>query len=381
MGHALLTLGALCLATACWKGKEAPTNDALTLATVYADDTAAAEVLDVAHIPGGWVTLNTGGTPLTIYDSATAAPVEWIGRRGQGPDDLTGARNFTAHVIRDSVLVWDVAKRRIIAVSLRSGVSRGGPVFAATTDGSYTTSLREVSPATPLRLVQAGSGYLFQAQAGIAARSSDLLSMALLGGNSTSGYDTIFAPASGHVESAATELVSVPLWRECGDSLVVVFEPRGSSVQWYSISGAMRASRKLLHQRPSLNDRYILDYMREVLRAEGRRHGKADLSESELDRLAAQAARQVKQLFPDSLPAVAGLFCDDHGRALLNVFNPDKLPLGRGPLWIRISEQGVVDSLRVPARFQPLLVWDRRAVGMLTDSTGLEHLATVVLPN
>ena len=82
---------------------------------------------------------------------------------------------------------------------------------------------------------------------------------------------------------------------------------------------------------------------------------------------------------PDSLPAISAILCGPDQRAYISRFDPDRMPLGIGPIWIRISPQGEQDEIVLPTGFIPLVATGGVMAGVYTDSTGLEQLAVTRL--
>lgn len=344
----------------------------------YDEDTAAASILDIARVPNGWITLNEGGAPLTLYDDSLAAPTSWFGRRGNGPRDFMTPLNFFAGAFNDSAEVWDVGRHQRMAVSLATGRTADGERLLRDVGGGFVDGLRHLTGGRPLRLVRLDSGYLYQAQHGIAARPSDLLNMALVRIRADGDVDTIFVSRSDRPKSdQRTELPEVPLWSECADQSVLVYDPARADVAWYRMDGRMLGSAPVGIQRAQLTDADIRAYMRVVLEDEVRSHGGMAPDDNAIEQAVSQVMERARAVMPDSLPAVADLLCDRTQRAWVNIFDPAALPLGWGATWIRLSRSGARDTVQLPADFHPIRVADERMVGVQTDSLGVERLATL----
>src|SRR5690606_16132413 len=146
---------------------------------------------------GGWVTLNTGGSPVTVYDGQTREPVLWLGRRGSGPGDFTGPSNFAAPATDGVAHVWDASRRVILGQDLLGGSATDSSPPSLPPGGHFVSSLRRLSPASPERLVRIGGGVVYQRQTGVAARPGDLRQMTLvfvgLDGSTSVIYDGVSA--------------------------------------------------------------------------------------------------------------------------------------------------------------------------------------------
>lgn len=364
---------------ACGGHSTAASTDPVTFTLrVYHEDTAAASILDVARVPHGWITLNEGGTPLTLYDDSLAAPTAWFGRRGNGPRDFMTPLNFFGGDFNDSAEVWDVGRHQRMAVSLRTGRTGDGERLLTDWGGGFVDGLRDLTGGRPLRLVRLDSGYLYQAQQGIAARPSDLLNMALVRVRADGDVDTIFASRSDRPKTdQRTELPEVPLWSECADQSVLVYDPAHADITWYRMDGGTLGSAALGIERAPLTDGDARAYMRVVLEDEMRRHGGMAPDDKAIEQAVSQVMKRARAVMPDSLPAIADLLCDRTHRAWVNIFDPAALPLGRGATWIRLSRSGARDTVQLPADFHPIRITDEGMVGVQTDSLGVERLATL----
>ena len=118
--------------------------------------------------------------------------------------------------------------------------------------------------------------------------------------------------------------------------------------------------------------------MRSRARAETAR---GSVSEAELTRLATEAAASLAELFAKEKPLGVNLKCAPD-RVWIQSFEGSH-PLGYGPLWKTVCfHRGSPAFSRVvfPSGFIPHRITESLAFGVVADASGLQRLATVLVP-
>ena len=131
------------------------------------------------------------------------------------------------------------------------------------------------------------------------------------------------------------------------------------------------------HPEPLGTDARIA-YMKSRVEAEIER---GNVSEAEIDRLAAEAAANLADLFAQEEPIAVDLKCAPD-RIWIQSFEGSH-PLGYGPLWTTVSiHRGIPAFSRVvfPSGFIPHRITESLVFGVVADAAGLQRLATVPSP-
>jgi len=164
-------------------------------------------------------------------------------------------------------------------------------------------------------------------------------------------------------------LSPVPLWDACG-SWVVRFD--GDSVLTWIAQDGRRLERSLDLDRARLDDSFVLDYFVEWARIESPSLDLATAAEA-----ARRAARGRPRLTPPNGPAVIGFACVA-GNAVLNLFDPEEPPHGRGSQWLVVPPSGPIRRATIAPGFRPLRSWANRLYGARRDAaTGYDFVHVV----
>ena len=121
-------------------------------------------------------------------------------------------------------------------------------------------------------------------------------------------------------------------------------------------------------------DSLVLRYFIELARLEA--PGIDDTSSAQA---AVNALETRPRLVGSRGPAIASFACVA-GDAVLNLFDPDVPPYGRGPDWLVVPRAGPVLRARLKPGFRPLRSQGSELYGVVRDgATGLDHLVVADL--
>ena len=86
-------------------------------------------------------------------------------------------------------------------------------------------------------------------------------------------------------------------------------------------------------------------------------------------------ARSVRDRFAENRPLVVDLHCEGNLTAWVQTFDTSLDPLGRGPIWQRISADGTSQMVRFPGPFSPFVFTQNGVFGVSENSEGSQTLA------
>lgn len=361
------------------------------LAMASPEDDALWQVLDVATDRAGTLWALTASPPFVHAFERSGTRVAQFGRKGDGPGDLRFPQALWPDDTPKGVTVWDPGLARAASFLPTSELvaSRSLPM-----GGSVRTNLDDVSFGAPFRARREPDGAVLMAHYDARVDHADQLwhgrlarvrptaaepetvvhfARDLPGGTTRSGSPVRF-------------LGPVPLWDACPDRRTAVLDPVSRTLYLFPPSSPTSAkpdrdSIALPWEPGPLSAQERLNYIRHQMQIETRGE---DVAESEIDALAAQAARHTEELFPAEAPLAVDVLCGS-GRAWLQEFNGAAHPVGYGPVWRTVSLDGGAGTrfarVAFPAGFAPRRILESHALGTLANSVGLERLALAELPD
>lgn len=174
------------------------------------------------------------------------------------------------------------------------------------------------------------------------------------------------------------------LWAPCGDNLVRVYDRVRNQLRGFDGSGA-EAGPIDLPPVPftEVSPRQFAGAVFELRQAELTGDVRGRLGETDRQRLLNQMARGVSgspQELASYLPRYVDFRCSEDGTMWLHPFDPDAGGLNGGPVWLRISPEGVAREVRLPDRFDALRFSESRIWGVYRDELDVPSVASIPLP-
>ena len=365
------------------------------LAIASPEDDALWQVRDVVESAGTLWAL-TEAPPFVHVFGPEGDRIARFGHKGDGPGDLRFPRALWPDVTYGGVTVWDPGLGRAQRLSLESAGTRAAS-RSIPTSGAVRAGLDDATFGNPFRARRDRTGAVVLAHYGdIRVTHPDQLWLGRLvriGRGPGAEPETIVDFARDLPGGALRPgqrgqplfLGPVPLWDICPDRRTAVLDPLGGTLYLLRPSLGVaswpnRDSIAIAWEPEPLPAQQRFDYIRHQMRTEA--HGQ-DITDSELDALATQAARDAEDLFPVQAPMAVDILCGA-GRVWLQEFDGPNHPLGYGPAWRTISlDAGATPRfarIAFPANFSPHRIVESQALGTIKDSTGLARLALVELP-
>lgn len=350
-------------------------------AVLFQEDETLHDVRDVLVDDAGQVWVLAGLEPFVRVYTADGTLVRSFGRSGRGPGEMMNPWSlFLTRVPSASVGVWDVGLRRLVHFSTdgASPESRGIDVLPNT----VRSDIRDITYGSVDVLRGWGGGYVLQDEPGGVIHPVQILFSRLVkldAEGRTVGvladFRQRFRSRLGDLQGAST-MVPLPLWATCADAGLVFLDPFESTLVWMDSAGRETGTTRLTLPRPTLQERDRRRYLSHVVAME--LHGQqveTGYVESVVDR----ALRKQRKRFPETAPPAVDLLCGPLGEAWLQRFSTSDHPLGYAREWISVDRRGNSRALRFPPRFQPRFLTRDAAIGVLTDSLGVQQIARVPL--
>ena len=345
-------------------------------------DDALWEVRDLLAIEGTFWVL-TGSAPFVHGFGAQGERIATFGTTGEGPGEFRAPYALWPGESEGTITVWDAG------LSVASTLSRTGALVSSRPMPRLGVTRADIGTVTfgdPFRVFRVpGATVLGRYDSGV-ARANDLWhgKLVRVPEHGRAGEDVIvdFArdlPGAAQRPIQAAVLVPVPLWDGCPDGRIVVLDPVGRTLYLF---GPQQAGPDIiaLPWRPAgLRPAERLGYIRFQIAAELQNR---DVTEAEIDGLAASALAAAEDLFPTEAPIGVDLKCAP-GRVWIQEFDGTSHALGYGPVWRTVSVGGEVPQfarIAVPPGFTPYRISASQARGVVTDSLSLQRVATVEFP-
>lgn len=185
--------------------------------------------------------------------------------------------------------------------------------------------------------------------------------------------DLLGDPASRY--SRATKILPYPLWAVCGDGTVVLYDPLENELRRIAADGrnvtpvALPEERRVELTFDRLLGMAARDYRE---KATGQIPDSAAMAH-QFEQMYSQWEGQSAKVFPE----YADLQCTPDGTLWLQPFDVETGPLGRGPKWQRISQDGPRALVTFPEEFTPLRFEPDRIWGTLRDPLGVTSAAWI----
>lgn len=360
------------------------------LVLVSAEAHALWGVRDVARSNGDYWAL-TESEPFVHIFGADGVRTSAFGTEGDGPGDLRSPRALWPGT-KGTVSVWDFGHARVATFSREGTLVESRPV---PTPGVVRADMDNVTFGDPFRVFQEDGGTIVLTHYDSPVTHPNHLWSGRLvrAGRDPSGeVETIVSfardlPGADGRPGNRNEplfLGPVPLWDGCPGGGVAVLDAVAGTVYFHGGPGSVASKwpdSLTLPWRPNplpAEDRVA--YIRHQMKAEARGQ---NVGESEIEAMAARAARDAEGLFPQEAPLAVDLRCGP-SRIWLQEYDGSSSPLGYGTLWqtASASERGrqpYFTQVAFPSGFAPLRFLGPQVLGTVVNSAGLERLAVAEL--
>ena len=368
------------------------------LELVSADGHPLWGVRDLARLNGEYWAL-TESEPFVHVFGVDGVRTAAFGTLGDGPEELRSPRALWPGTPPGTMSVWDFGHARVATFAREGTLVESRPVPIP---GVVRTDMDDVTFGDPFRAFQEADGSIVLAHYdspvthpnhfwnGQLVRVGSELAPA--GSDSSGEVETIMSfardlPGANRRPDGNNGpffLGPVPLWDGCPDGRIAVLDAVASTMYFSGPSGSF----------PPVPDSLVLPWRPEPLPAQDRlayiRHQMKmetrgqNVDESEIEALAAEAARRSQDMFPSEAPVAVDLRCGPN-RIWLQEYDGSSSPLGYGAWWrtAQMDERPSTRFTRVvfPPEFVPLRFLETQVLGTVANSAGLERLAVAQLSN
>lgn len=354
----------------------------LTAMQLFEEDSSIHRIRDVAVDPQGRVWVVTGSAPFVHVFESGGKLLASFGRSGSASGEIVSPWSLVPPRNRSEPMqLWDHGPHRLLALHPTGMFAASTTVFRS--PASVRGDILEASYVHPGRLRRFADGYLLDDYPAGILRVSDVTEMMLveidrsgLRGRTVADFRTVGSSVttSGHV----SELFPiVPLWSTCGDTMAVVFDPRGPALSWLDGNLDRRRTRILSEQPRSLTRADLRTYLRYIVAIERRRQ-QAPPGHDQVDIDVTYLVDQVLQSSSKTAPLVVSLLCESSGTAWLETFATADHPLGYGRRWMVFDRDGGRRSDVVfPRHFRPYHIEGQQAIGVFASPGATPRIARV----
>ncbi len=322
----------------------------------------------------------TTADPL-VHGFRQGVEVVAFGRHGDGPNEVRSALALVDGGAVGEITLWDAAAR------LYRTFSATGTLVSTWDAGRLGTVRGDIDVVTfgdPLRVATATEGTVRaeyrEAVNSAAAVWSGRLARFDDDGSVEHVVDFMELRGAPHEDQrAGTILSAVPLWDVCPDDRIALLDPIARHLYLVGASWETRDSLLVPWEGKPLTRDDRLAYLRGQMEAElqGRQVG------SEIQPMLEQAEAGSRDQFAPTTPLGVDLRCAT-GRVWIQEFDGGSHPLGQGRRWRTIAlaaEEPRYSRVTLPGGFRPYRISDSRMLGVVTDSLGLQRVASIQLPS
>lgn len=331
-----------------------------------------------------WVLNNT--EPFLVHLDAEGRVVRTQGARGGGPGEFSWPSTLVRDPGTGAVWVYEAALGRLIRIEAdvdepevralpqdSAGpvrinsyeylwMNNGGRVWMRATDQGFVFA--QASPAVPWIYG------LWSTEVVRLRRDGRLETVA-------STADLVGDPEE-HFPGA-TRFLPYPLWASCPDGSLALYDPGRNGVHRLRASGDTVAWHVLPDERrlEVTSERVFETVHPGVLR--NRLFAEPPGPDVMREMVERDYDQRIDE-FSDVFPEYAELECAEGGTLWIQPFDATHGQMGRGPLWLRISEDGAMGQVRFPGDFRPMRFLDRRIWGIHRGAYDVDHVAWVEMP-
>ncbi len=322
----------------------------------------------------------TSGDPL-VHRFQQGVEVVAFGRLGDGPNELRSALALVARGAIGEISLWDAAAR------LYRTFSAAGTLVSAWDAGRLGTVRGDIADVTfgdPLRVATARGGTVRAEYRGAVTSAPDLWTGRL----ARFDFDGVVEHVVDFMElrgapneglGAGSILAPVPLWDVCPDDRIALLDPNARHLYLVGASWETRDSLSVPWEVKPLTRDDRLRYLRGRMEAElqGQQVG------TEVQAMLERAEAGSRDQFAPSTPLGVDLRCGA-GRVWIQEFDSGFHSLGLGRRWWTIALAGqepAYSHVTLPGGFRPYRISDSRMLGVVTDTLGLQRVASILLPS
>lgn len=329
----------------------------------------------------GIVWVLTSSDPF-VHGFQRGAEVVSFGRRGDGPNELRSARALVDQGGGGQITVWDAASR------LHRTFSSTGSLVS-TRDAGRLGSVREdigvVTFGDALRVAATMEGTVRAEYRGAVESGGDLWTGRLARIDDEGGFEYVvdFADLRGamHLDrGVGSVLVPVPLWDLCPDDRIALLDPIDRHLYLVGSRWEERDSVSVPWEVRPITRTERLAYLRGQMEAELQGQ---QVDDSEIRLMLERAEAGSRDQFATSTPLGVDIRCAE-GRVWIQEFDSSAHPLGLGRRWRTIVFAGdapVYSQVTLPPGFRPFRISESRMLGVVTDSMGLQQVASIPVPS
>ncbi|MYB08055.1 MAG: hypothetical protein F4Y24_17060 [Gemmatimonadetes bacterium] len=340
------------------------------------------DLWDIADVmeKDGLVWVLTSADPL-VHGFRGGIEAVAFGRHGDGPNEVRSALALVDRGAMGEITLWDAAAR------MHRTFSETGTLVSTWDAGRLGTVRGDIDIVTfgdPLRVATTTEGTVRAEYREAVSSAPDLWTGRLARFDDDGGVEhvvdfTELLGAPSDDRSAGSILAPVPLWDVCPDDRIALLDPIARHVYLVGASWETRDSLAVPWEVRPLTRDDRMGYLRGQMEAElqGQQVG------PEIQPMLERAEAGSRDQFAPSTPLGVDLRCAA-GRVWIQAFDGDSPPLGHGRLWWTISLAGQEPGytrVTLPGRFRPYRISDSRMLGVVTDTLGLQRVASIELPS
>lgn len=307
-----------------------------------------------------------------------------FGSAGEGPGELRLPWSLSTANSADGVIVWDLAStsRPVFTASGVLESSRPAPVLRR----GMRLDITDVSFGHPFRLAEKDDEILVVDYSTGPNLPDDFWSGRIVRFTGDASEATVLVDFAADLEGSVTRatgmmgLAPVPLWDRCPGGSVAVLDPVAGHLHLFDPDGASEQPISLPWSPRTLLREELLGYVRARMQSETRDE---DVSQAVIERAAEEAVASAGDVLPKETPLGVDLLCSAD-RVWIQEFDGLAHPLGYGRAWRSVSVEDQAarfERVRFPDRFAPFQITDSAAIGVVTDSVGLQRVGVVRLPS
>ncbi|MYC99384.1 MAG: hypothetical protein F4X13_08970 [Gammaproteobacteria bacterium] len=327
----------------------------------------------------GLVWVLTSAEPL-LHGFRSGVEVFAFGRHGDGPNEVRSALALVDRGAMGEITLWDGAARLYRTFSVT------GPLVSTWDAGRLGTVRGDIDIVTfgdPLRVATTTEGTVRAEYREAVSSAPDLWTGRLARFDVDGGVEHVvdfmeLRGAPRDDQSAGSILAPVPLWDVCPDDRIALLDPTARHVYLVGASWEIRDSLAVPWGVRPLTREDRMGYLRGQMEAELQGQQVGPEIQPMLDRAEAGSRNQ----FAPSTPLGVDLRCAS-GRVWIQEFDGESPPLGHGRLWWTITLAGQepqYSRVILPGGFRPYRISDSRMLGVVTDTLGLQRVASIELP-
>ncbi len=331
-----------------------------------------------------WILNNTD--PFLVRLSADGEEIEVQTRRGQGPGEFSWPSTLVRDGATDVIWVFDTTAGNLMSVE---GGASGSETVAFPLDSGGVVRMSSyewlwMNNGGRVWIRAFDDGFVFARPTFTSPWILSLWSTSVVRLGRDGSLETVLSTSDVVGDPSdrfpgASRFLPYPIWAACPDGSLALYDPNQNVVRRFSATGEPIVDHELPAERrvEITTDRIFDTVYPQILR---NRAFPTGLDRDEVYLMIKRDYEDRADEFSAFFPEYADLDCAGGNTLWVQLFDSAGGQMGRGPVWLRITDEGAQGQVSFPASFRPMRFYGDRIWGVDRGEFDVDYVAWVETP-